>query len=229
MRRLERTLAGILATLALFAARAGSGEPGAVQAAAAAGPAVPVAADTASAVACVERLHGVLIEVMQQADALGYAGRRDRLAPVLGELFDLAFMAEKSVGRYWKEASAEDRASLVDTFTRYTVANYAGRFDGFSGQAFETLGTEASARGMLLVRTKLSDPNGEDVTLDYRMRSVDGRWKIIDIYMNGTVSELALRRSEYSSLIKREGFKALLAALDERIESLATAPADQAS
>ena len=67
------------------------------------------------------------------------------------------------------------------------------------------------------------------MTLDYRMRSVDGRWKIIDIYMNGTVSELALRRSEYSSLIKREGFKALLAALDERIESLATAPADQAS
>jgi phospholipid transport system substrate-binding protein len=82
---------------------------------------------------------------------------------------------------------------------------------------------------MLLVRTKLSDPNGEDVTLDYRMREVGGRWKIIDIYLTGTVSELALRRSEYSSLIKREGFKALLAALDERIESLATAPADQAS
>ena len=49
------------------------------------------------------------------------------------------------------------------------------------------------------------------------------------MYLNGTVSELALRRSEYSSLIKRDGFKALLAALDERIDTLAATPADQAS
>ena len=67
------------------------------------------------------------------------------------------------------------------------------------------------------------------VQLNYRLRSVDGDWKIIDVYLNGTVSELALRRSEYSSLIKRQGFKALLVALDERIDTLASTPADQAS
>jgi phospholipid transport system substrate-binding protein len=49
---------------------------------------------------------------------------------------------------------------------------------------------------------------------------VDGGWRIVDIYLNGTVSELALRRSEYSALIQREGFKALLAKLDERINDL---------
>lgn len=177
----------------------------------------------------VEALHAALLDVMKNAESMGYQGRYERLKPVVLQIFDLSFMAEKSVGRYWKTASPEDRKLLVDTFTRYTIANYAGRFDGWSGQSFETLREEPSARGTLLVRTRLVDPEGDDVNLDYRLRSVDGSWKIIDIYLNGTVSELALRRSEYSSLIKREGFQALLSALDERIESLAQAPADQAS
>ena len=81
----------------------------------------------------------------------------------------------------------------------------------------------------MLVHTKLLDPEGEDVKLDYRLRHTDaGGWQIIDIYFNGTVSELALRRAEYSSLIKREGLEALLTALDERIAELASTPQDPA-
>ena len=138
------------------------------------------------------------------------------------------FMAEKIAGRHWKSMSPEERARLVDAFSRYTIANYAGRFSGWSGQEFQRLGEEPSARGTVLVRTKLLDPEGDDVQLDYRLRHTDeDGWQIIDIYFNGTVSELALRRSEYSSLIKREGFQALLAALDERIAELAATPADQ--
>jgi phospholipid transport system substrate-binding protein len=179
------------------------------------------------AVAVVERLHAVLIEVMKEAESLGYQGRYDRLSPALQEFFDLPFMAEKSVGRHWKTTSPEDQKILVQTFVRYSIANYAGRFHGYSGQHFETLGEEPAARGTRLVRTQLIDPNDENVKLDYRLRATDGDWKIVDVYLNGTVSELALRRSEYSSLIKREGLEALLAALDERIENLASAPADE--
>lgn len=177
----------------------------------------------------VESLHESLLECMRNADALGYKGRYRQLAPAMQELFDLPFMAQKAVGRHWKTASPGDQERLVDTFTRYTVSNYAGRFDGFSGQRFETFGTQPSTRGTVLVRTQLVDPEGDDVKLDYRLRETDGQWRIIDVYLNGTVSELALRRAEYSSLIKREGFEALLVALDERIDEMASAPADQAS
>jgi phospholipid transport system substrate-binding protein len=193
-------------------------------------PAVELAAaepQASPSVAVVEQLHSSLVDVMKEAESLGYQGRYDRLAPVLRELFDLPFMAQKSVGRHWKTTSQEDQATLVDTFTRYTIANYAGRFHGYSGQHFETLGEEPSARGTRLVRTQLVNPEDDDVKLDYRLRDADGDWKIVDVYLNGTVSELALRRSEYSSMIKREGLEALLAALDERIESLASEPADQ--
>ncbi len=187
------------------------------------------AGETADPTKIVDQLHVALLAVMKQADALGYQGRFDRLAPVLEQTFDLPFMAEKSVGRYWKSASEQDRRTLVQTFTRFSVANYAGRFDGYSGQTSETLDQMPSTHGTILVKTRLNDPGGEVVQLNYRLRLVNGGWKIIDVYLNGTVSELALRRSEYSSLIKREGFKALLVALDERIDTLASTPADQAS
>ena len=178
----------------------------------------------------VETLHGALIEVMKNASTLGYEGRSEHLEPILTEVFDIPFMAEKSVGRHWKEFDEARRAHLVATFSRFTVANYAGRFDGYSGQSFETLREEPSTHGLMLVRTRLDDPGGEEVQLNYRLKPTNGGWKIVDVYLNGTVSELALRRSEYSSLIKREGYEALIAALDERIDELsATSPADQAS
>jgi phospholipid transport system substrate-binding protein len=178
----------------------------------------------------VEALQACLADVMKNAVSLGFEGRVERLHPVLPDVFDLAFMAEKSVGRHWKTASPEEQQRLVSTFTRYVIAIYAGRFTGWDGQQFEILGDEPSARETILVRTRLVDPNAEDVKLDYRLRKTEGSgWKIIDVYLDGTVSELALRRSEYSSLIKREGFEALLAALDERIETLSSTPAEEAS
>jgi phospholipid transport system substrate-binding protein len=136
-------------------------------------------------------------------------------------------MAEKSVGRHWKAAGEANQRALVETFSRFTVANFAGRFDGFSGQSFRTLGVEPSTHGTVLVRTRLDEPGDEGVALDYRLRPVEGDWRIVDIYLNGTVSELALRRSEYSALIQREGFEALLAKLDERIHELSQAKPTQ--
>jgi len=179
--------------------------------------------------AVVEDFHVALIGIMRDADELGFEGRCDRLTEAMGALFDIPFMAQKSVGRYWKTATAEERERLVGTFQRFSVSNYAGNFDSYDGESFETQGVVESTHGTKLVRTRLLVGNGEVVQLNYRLRPVDGHWKIIDVYLNGTVSELALRRSEYSSLIKREGFDSLLVALNEKIATLATAgaPADQ--
>ncbi len=172
--------------------------------------------------AVVEELHAELIDVMKNAEALGYDGRYEKLAPVLSRLFDTGFMAEKSVGRYWKKLGEEDREQLRATFRRFTIANYAGRFDDYSGQSFETIGQEPSTHDTVLVQSRLIDPDGENVQLNYRLHQVDGSWRIFDVYLNGTVSELALRRSEYSSLIGRDGFPALITALDGKISDLAS-------
>jgi phospholipid transport system substrate-binding protein len=169
----------------------------------------------------VGELHTVLIQSMQQADSLGYQGRYDKIAPVLSETFDIEFMAEKSVGRHWKRLGEEEKQRWRDTFARLTTANYAGRFNAFSGQSFETMGEEPAAHGTMVVRTKLVLPDDDDVQLNYRLRETENGWRIVDVYLNGTVSELALRRSEYSAVLKREGFETLLAQLGQKADDLA--------
>jgi len=170
----------------------------------------------------VDELHENLIDVMKNSESLGYDGRFEQLEPLISTLFDIPFMAEKSIGRYWKTLDERDQARLLTTFGRFTVANYAGRFNDYTGQSFETFKEEPSKHGTVLVYSRLDTGNGETVQLNYRLRPDKQKgWKIIDVLLNGTVSELALRRSEYSSLIQREGFAALMTALNQRIDDLA--------
>ena len=170
----------------------------------------------------IDALHDVLIDVMKNAEQLGYTGRAEKLAPAIPRYYDVAFMAEKSVGRHWSEADPGERERFLATFLRFMVANYAGQFDGYSGQHFETLAEEPARMDTVLVKSVLVNPKGDNVELNYRMRQVDGRWKVIDVYLDGTVSELALRRSEFSGIVKRDDFDGLIAAIDERIEKLAS-------
>jgi phospholipid transport system substrate-binding protein len=168
----------------------------------------------------VESLHAVLIEAMQKSDTLNYQARVDLIWPIAATSIDQKFMAEKSIGRYWKKMSESEKNTWQKTFTNLTVANYAGRFTGYTGEIFETKSVEDAPRETKLVNTVLILPDDEDVVLNYRMRMTDSGWKIIDIYMNGTVSELSLRRSEYSTTLKRSGFEALVEALEEKIVTL---------
>jgi phospholipid transport system substrate-binding protein len=181
----------------------------------------PAWAEDSPATKTVARLNAALLDALEHAETLGYQGRFQRLAPVVADVFDVDFMAEKSLGAYWKKLEDADRARWMAAFREYTVANYAGQLNHFSGQSFQLLGEEPGASDTTVVHTKLVDPGGEDVDLNYRLRETDGRWRIVDVYLKGTVSELALRRSDYTSVLAREGFAALLTSLRGKIDDLA--------
>ena len=172
--------------------------------------------------AVIERLHAALLESMKQATALGYEGRRSKLAPIVEQTYDLPFMAKVAAGKYWKELDAASQQRFVDTFTRLTIANYAGRFNGYDGESFVLVSEGDGGQNTALVRTQLVPKGDPPIQLDYRLRHIDGSWRIIDVYQNGTVSELALRRAEYSAKIEREGFEGLIRALEEKIAALAS-------
>ncbi len=174
-------------------------------------------AQPSGAVAVVEALHTVLIDAMQHAHELGYEGRFARLQPVVSSSLDLAFMAEKSAGSHWRKFSEDEKSRWTSAVSAHTVANYAGRFNGYSGQRFETHGEEPASHDTVLVRTTLHNPKDEDVQLNYRLRNVGGDWRIIDVYTYGTVSELALRRAEYSSAIARDGLDAVIDKLNRQV------------
>jgi phospholipid transport system substrate-binding protein len=185
----------------------------------AAGQAEVAEAEATAARAAVERFYAELLKVMKRSGELAYEERYAQLDPVVQQIYDLPFMSAKTLGRHWRGLSEEDRERWVSTFTRLTVSTYAERFDDYSGQRFEVLNAQPSMYETVMVRTQILPPGEEPVELDYRLRGADGSWRIIDVFMNGTVSELALRRSEYSSVVKRDGFESLVSSLEEKIAS----------
>jgi phospholipid transport system substrate-binding protein len=181
----------------------------------------PLLAAEDRAVGVIERLDATLLEAMKNADRLGYQGRYELLAPVLSDTFNFPLMARIAVGRYWSELDEAQREKLVDAFTRMSIATFAARFNGYSGERFEVLGTEPGARrGTALIRTNLVRPEDPPVGLNYLMHEQDGRWRAVDVYLDAKYSELAVKRSEYTSVIEREGFDGLLGKITEAIAKL---------
>ena len=175
------------------------------------------AADVEAARKPIEALYAVLVECLKNANALGLEGRRAKIAPAVTAGYDLPFMAEKILGRHWRTLAEPDRARWTQTFGGLTVATYAERMTGFTGQVFEVLKVEPSQRGTALVYSQVVTPNETPIAINYRMRPDGETWRIIDVYLNGTVSELALRRSEYAAVLQRDGFETLVSSIDEKI------------
>jgi phospholipid transport system substrate-binding protein len=175
------------------------------------------------AVATVQSFYDTLLQAMKDGRKLGFTGRRDMLAPAIARAFDLPLMARLTVGAQWSGMSADEHDKLIKAFSAYSVATYANRFDDFSGEKFEVNPKPDSiANGDIIVHSRLV-PNGDKpVQLDYLMHQEGGNWRIIDVYLNGTISELAARRSEFGSVLRRGGAQALIESLQQKTAELAS-------
>ncbi len=168
-----------------------------------------------------ERLDATLLEAMQNAEALGYQGRYELLAPVLEQSFDFPFMARVSIGRYWRKMDEAQRARLVEAFARLSIATFAARFNGYGGETFRILGEEEQPRGAILVVNHLVKDDGEAVPINYLMRENKGRWRVVDVFLDAKYSELAIKRSEYTAVYKRDGFARLIEIMEAKIADFA--------
>lgn len=188
---------------------------------------VPAAAqdtEEAGPRAVAQRVDDALLAVMREADALGYGGRFERLAPVLERSFDFPLMARISVGRTWKELTRDQKAELVTVFGDLSVATFAARFDGYGGETFEITGLREQPRGRVLVLNRLVKADGEAVSINFLMADRRGDWRIVDVLLENAFSELAVKRSEYTAVLDRDGFAGLLDTLRGKIAALAGAP-----
>ena len=143
------------------------------------------------------------------------------LAPVLSATFNFPLMTRISVGRHWRALDEATRGRLVEAFGKLSIATYAARFDGYGGERFEGRGEAPARRKTVLVRNRLVKSDGEAVAIDYLLKAAEGRWRVVDVFLDGKYSELALKRSEYGSVIKNHGIEVLIQSLDEKAAELA--------
>ena len=183
----------------------------------------PAFADSSDPAASrITSFYGSLLDTMKQAKQLGVKGRYDKLSPVLAKTYDLPSMSKLAVGPSWSALTPQQQAAIINAFTRMTIATYASRFDGFSGEQFQILETSDRANGDKIVKTQIVKSDGGTVPLNYLMRKSGADWKIVDIYLDGTISELANRRAEFGAILKSGGPDALVVSLTKQGDKLLT-------
>jgi phospholipid transport system substrate-binding protein len=178
------------------------------------------AADESGATAkqVVEKFQSDLIAVMKDGKALGYAGRYEKLKDPVSNSHELTKIARIVVGKEGEKLSEEQQQKLVDVFSRLSIASYAHNFKDFSGESFVFDSEEETTRGGVVVHSHLIIPDEKPVKFDYMLKEKGNSWRIINIIANG-VSDLALKRSEYTTILQREGFDALIAKINEKIDN----------
>jgi len=183
------------------------------------GTALPALADTDPAAQTVQSFYDTLVATMKQGKELGVKGRYDKLKPAVEQAYDLADMTKFVVGPTWPSLSASDQQALTEAFERMTIANYASNFDSFGGEKF-TVEPTVQARGAdKVVQSKLIT-GGQTIPFNYRLRQAGGSWKILDVYLNGSISELATRRSDFAATVSSGGAPALIKKIDALSDQL---------
>ena len=175
----------------------------------------------------VQTLYASLLGTMKNGSTLGESGRFAQLEPVIRRSFDLPVMARLSVGPTWAGLTAAQQQQVTDSYGRYISAIYADRFDNYAGQRLQVTGERLTPNGVV-VTSRIVKSNGEPVEIDYLMRQEAGTWQIADIYVDGTISEVATRRSEFGAILRSQGIDGLIEALNRKADVLTrtTAKAD---
>jgi phospholipid transport system substrate-binding protein len=179
----------------------------------------PGAASAGEAGGTVQGLYNSLLMTMRNGSALGESGRYAELAPVIRRSFDLPIMARLSVGPTWATLTPAQQQQVTESYGRYVSAIYADRFDSYHGQKLQVTGEQPMAGG-IMVRSTIIKSDGDPVEVDYMMRQEGGGWLISDIYLDGTISEIATRRSEFAAIVRNEGVDGLIAALNRKADML---------
>ena len=167
----------------------------------------------------VQRLYDALLNTMKNGRILGQSGRFTQLEPVIRGSFDIPTMARLSVGPSWAGLSEAQRQQMTESFGRYISAIYADRFDSYAGQQLQVTGEDPNAGG-IRVKSRIIKASGEPVEVDYMMHRNGDGWLISDIYLDGAISEVATRRSEFAAILKAEGIDGLIAALNRKADIL---------
>jgi len=167
----------------------------------------------------VQGLYDALLGTMKNGRTLGQSGRYTQLEPVIRRSFDLATMARLSVGPSWAGMSEAQRQQVTESFGRYISAIYADRFDSYAGQKLEVTGEQPNPGGVM-VKSQIVKANGDPVKVDYLMRRNGEDWLISDIYLDGAISEVATRRSEFGAIIRTQGVDGLIVALNRKADIL---------
>lgn len=169
---------------------------------------------TEAAQAFIRSLGDEVLAIMRQD--LGEEQRLAELRRVLNQATDLDLVGRLVLGRYWRTATEEQRAEYTDLFRQYVMQNLASRLGTYRGESYNVAGAQVVDDRDAVVSTRITRPGATPLRVDWRLRSADGDFAIIDVVVEG-VSMVVTQRSEFASIIGSQGFDGLLDLLREQV------------
>lgn len=177
-------------------------------------------ADRDAARARIETLGADLAELADRADSMAPRERVEAASDVVRDSFDLRAIAAATIGRAtYQDWSEDQRAAYVDAFIRYTLASQTSALTQYEADKLAITSVEAAPGGLVMVRTRYE--GGEGATVDFMLADEAGDgFLIVDLVVDGAISQLKLRRAEFSSVLKQKGYDGLIETLRQKTDQL---------
>jgi phospholipid transport system substrate-binding protein len=170
----------------------------------------------------VETLDAGLIAAMKAATAgSDFATREEAVSAVVAQSYDLPTVTQNSVGFLWSTLPAAQQQQLIQLFGQFTSTSYTSQFNSYSGESFTILPDEKDLGAAKIVQSTLNPgDSGDPVELDYVVHNTPQGWRITDVLLNGTISQVALHNSDFASLVSAGDGSRLITALQAKIAAL---------
>ena len=185
------------------------------------GPALgPAQAQSGDARQAISTLYAGLQTVMRMGPGTPFQQRFDRLTPVIDQVFDLDTILRSSVGLRWSSLDEKSRQTLFTVFRAFTIASYTANFDNDSGEKLTVLPQTRTSGPDVIVETTLTPAKGDPVRIDYLMHGGAAGWNVVDVLLDGTISRVAVQRSDFRSLLASGDPGQLVASLKRKVSDL---------
>jgi phospholipid transport system substrate-binding protein len=168
----------------------------------------------------VAELNQALESVMHMGRGVPFQQRFDHLAAIIDRVFNLDAILQTSIGLRWSTLDEAARRTLFTVFRAFTIASYTANFDKDAGEKFEILPQTRASGSDIVVETKLIASNGEPIRIDYVMRGGPGNWRIVDVLLDGSISRVAVQRSDFRSLLASGDPGPLINSLRKKVADL---------
>lgn len=172
-----------------------------------------------AAAAPILALNAGILSIMK-AGKSAFMQRYAMLAPLVDGAFDLREILASSIGPRLAGLPADQQTALADVFRKFTIASYVANFDDFTGEKLEVLPEQRAVGSDVVVNTRITPSRGDPVAIDYVMRRTAAGWRAVDVLLNGSISQNAVKRSDFRSLVSTTSAQPLIDSLRRKVTEL---------
>ncbi len=182
--------------------------------------AIPARAADAEASAPIAALMQALIASMKGGTKAPFPQRYATLAPVVERAFDIPATLQAAIGPRWASLDPAQQAKLLDVFRKFTIGRYVDNFSEYNGEKLVVLPETRMVGTDQVVATQITPGHGDPVRIDYVMRRDPTGWHAIDVLLNGSISQVAVQRSDFRALIGAGDATRLIESLQKKVADL---------